>query len=114
MAKVFSVRQFALKPGVKPEDFEQAMQAEIAKAPDLPGWKASLGKGDHGDQVGNYLFLWEIESVERRDAIVPAPGQPSEEGRRFIEATAALWQTLNEMASPAWHVFTNYVVIASS
>ena len=114
MAKIVSVRQFALKPGVKPVDFEQAMQTEIAKAPDLPGWKASLGKGDRGEQVGNYLILWEIESVERRDAIAPAPGQPSEEGRRWIEATAALWQILNEMASPAWDVHTNYVVIASS
>ena len=39
------------------------MQTEIAKAPDLPGWKASLGKGDRGEYMGNYLILWEIESV---------------------------------------------------
>ena len=114
VAKIFGVRQFALKPGVKPEDFEQAMQAEIAKAPDLPGWKASLGKGDRGDQVGNYLFMWQIESVERRNEISPAPDQPSEEGRRYLEATATLWQTFTEMATPTWNVFTDYVVIASS
>jgi len=114
MAKIFSVRQFALKPGVKPVDFEQAMQTEIAKAPDLPGWKASLGKGDRGEQVGNYLILWEIESVERRDEIAPASEQRSEEARRYIEATATLWQTFTEMATPTWNVFTDYVVIASS
>ena len=114
MAKIFSVREFALNPGVKPEDFEQAIRLELARAPDLPGWKASLGKGNRGNQVGNYLFMWEIESVERRAEVVPAPGQPSEEGRRYLEATAALWQTLDEMATPAWKVFTDYVVVASS
>ena len=113
MAKVFGVHQFELKPGVRPEDFEQALRAEIAKARDLPGLKASLGKGDYGDQVGNYLLLWEGESVERRDAILPAPGQPSEERRRFVEATATLWQTLDKMATRQ-APFTDYVVIASS
>ena len=114
MAKIFSVREFTLNPGVRPEDFEQAIQLELAKAPDLPGWKASLGKGDRGHQVGNYLFMWELESVERRNEVVPVPNQPTEEGRRYIEATATLWQTLNEMATPAWKVFTDYVVVASS
>ena len=114
MAKIFGVRQFALKPGVKPEDFEQAIRQELAKAPDLPGWKASLGKGDRGEQVGNYLFMWELESVERRDEVMPAPNQASEEGRRYLEATATLRQALNEMATPAWNVFTDYVVLASS
>ena len=114
MAKIVSVREFALNPGVKPEDFEQAIRQELANAPDLPGWKASLGKGDRGAQVDNYLFMWEIESVERRDEVAPVPRQPSEEGRRYIDATATLWQTLNEMATPAWTVFTDYVVIASS
>jgi hypothetical protein len=90
MAKIFGVNQHALKPGVKPEDFEQAIRLELAKAPDLPGWKAFLGKGDRGEQVGNYLFSWEIESVERRAEVAPAPGQPSEEGRRYLEATATL------------------------
>lgn len=110
MAKIFSVHQFTLKPGVKPEDFEQAMLAEIAKAPDLPGWKASLGKGDRGDQAGNYLLMWELESVERRAEVMPAPGQPSEEGRRYIEATATLWQTLDKMATRQGS-FTDYVVV---
>ena len=114
MAKIFSVREFALNPGVKPEDFEQAIRLELAKAPDLPGWKASLGKGDRGSQVGNYLFMWELESVERRNEVVPVPNQPTEEGRRYLEATATLWQTFKEMATPAWHVFTDYVVTATS
>ena len=114
MAKVFGVHQFELKPGVRPEDFERAVREEIAKAPDLPGCTAYLGKGDRGEQVGNYLILWEIESVERRDEIAPASEQRSEEARRYIEATATLWQTFTEMATPTWNVFTDYVVIASS
>jgi len=113
MAKIYGVNQYALKPGIKPEDFEQAIRLELAKAPDLPGWKAFLGKGERGEQMGNYLFTWEIESVERRDAILPAPGQPSEERRRFVEATATLWQTLDKMATRQ-APFTDYVVIASS
>ena len=43
------------------------------------------------------------------------PNQPTEEGRRYIEATATLWQTLNgRPATPARKVFTDYVVVASS
>jgi len=109
MAKVFSLHQFELKSGVKPEEFEQAVLAEIAKAPDLPGWKGSLAKSDRGNQVGSYLVIWEIESVERRDEVIPAPGQPSEEARRWLDATATLWQTLREMATGAG--FTDYVVL---
>jgi hypothetical protein len=64
--------------------------------------------------VGNYLFMWESESVARRDPVAPAPGQRSEEGQRYIEATATLWKALNEMAMPSWQINTDYVVIASS
>ena len=112
MTKIFGVSQFALKSGVKPEEFEQALREEIAKAPDLPGWKASLGKSDRGGQVGSYLFMWEIESVERRNEVAPMPDQPSEEGQRYLEATATLWQIFNEKATPEWNRFTDYVKVA--
>jgi hypothetical protein len=45
---------------------------------------------------------------------MPAPDQPSEEARRYIEATATLWRAFNDMATPAWNDFTDYVVIANS
>ena len=64
MAKITSVHQSQLKPGIKPEDFEQAMREEIAKALDLRGAKFYLTKGERGEQVGDYLIMWEFESVE--------------------------------------------------
>ena len=45
MARITSAHQFQLKPGIKPEDFEQAMREEIAKALDLRGAKLYLTKG---------------------------------------------------------------------
>jgi len=113
MAKIIGVHQFELKPGVKPEDFEQAMREEIAKALDLRGTRMYLTKGERGEQVGDYLIMWEFESVERRNEIFPVQGQSSEECQRWIEATASLWQTLSKMTTRKTP-FTDYVVIASS
>ena len=64
MARVTSVHQFQLKPGIQPEDFEQAMREEIAKAFDLRGAELYLTKGERGEQVGDYLIMWEFYDSE--------------------------------------------------
>jgi hypothetical protein len=111
MSKVFGMHMIALLPGVKAEDFEKFVTEEVYPAPAPEGWKYYLLKGDRGDREGRYLWMIEIESVETRDKLFPAPGEVSEEAQRYLESQAAVFQKWATFATPLDGITTDYVVV---
>ena len=66
MGKIYGLHTLELRPGVTGEDFERFVESNIEQWPALPGWRLALLKGDRGDQVGQYVSLVEIDSIEAR------------------------------------------------
>ncbi|MGD2159379.1 MAG: hypothetical protein PVG32_21055 [Anaerolineales bacterium] len=78
MTPIISIHEYKLKPGVKGEDFEAAVQ----KAMDrnllrLPGLVDSyLLKGIRGKRQGQYAAVWVYENKETWQALWGPLGQP--------------------------------------
>ena len=83
MAKVISVHEYELKPGVDPASFEQAIRtAEARGLLRLPGLVGHhFLRGIKGGRRGRYVAVWVYES---RDAWQRLWGTP-EEPRRFAD-----------------------------
>src|SRR5258708_1448380 len=64
-AAVLSMREFELKPGIKPEAFENFVRDELAAAvaQGKIGMKMHVMKGDRGERKGRYVLVWEFDSV---------------------------------------------------
>ena len=113
MARVISLHEIELRPGVDLAQFEQVFTAEVAPAPTLPGFKASLVKGDRGARAGKIHLLMEMDE-ETRARYFPIPEEFSEELRRFMEHhpdTAAAWDKMNTLRVER-DTYTDYVVVA--
>ncbi len=81
MAKVISVHEYALKPGVSPQKFERALQhAEGRGLLSLPGLAVYyFVKGIRGARRGAYTAIWIYESLEAWERLwgpVDAPYPP--------------------------------------
>jgi hypothetical protein len=111
MAKVLGMHMFALKPGVKAEDFEKFVTEEVYPLPWPEGLEDYLLKGDRGDREGRYLWVMELESVELRDRHFPSPGKMSEELQRFFEPLATVFEKWETFATPIDAIYTDYVVV---
>jgi hypothetical protein len=98
MPKVYGLHQVQLRPGVKPEDFEELVIGEIYPLPRPEGCDVFLLKGEKGDREGRYLFVMEFESLEARDRRLQSL-EP--------EARAA-YESFNAMVL---RVYTDYVVV---
>ena len=66
MGKVYGLHALQLRPGVTGDDFERFVANNIQQWPRIPGWRIAILKGDRGDQVGQYLALVELDSIEAR------------------------------------------------
>jgi hypothetical protein len=111
--KVFGMHEIELRPGVKPEEYEQFYTKELASLPEFEGWKTHLLKGDRGERAGKFLLLFEIESEEARDRYFPRPEEESEEVRRFLEQhpqAAAAWEKESTFLTDP-HPRTDYIVV---
>ena len=73
---VISVREFELRSGVKPQEFEDYARQEHAHALSQAktGTRFRILKGDRGDRKGGYLLIWEFESVAARNEFFPKEG----------------------------------------
>ena len=113
MGKVYGLHTLKLNPGVAGEDFERFAASNIEQWPSLPGWHFALLKGDRGDEVGEYVALVEVDSLEARDRVSPT-GQleDTEEGRRWVAAVGPLmeqWrQFVTQIPGAAGAPFTDY------
>jgi hypothetical protein len=111
MAKVFSIHEMELHPGVDPAEFEHFV-AESSYT-DMPGTKTYYLKGYRGQRSGKYAVMAECESFERFLQIFPDEGGFSEEARQYFESEAlkrhfARW---GQLASGPVVVYTDYVLI---
>ena len=115
MAKVFGIHQLELKPGADAAEFERFVRDEYS-LPELAGWQVSIAKGDRGENVGKYLVICEIESLETRNRDVPGDGTFSPKFEQWIAASAALDEKLNRFLTKAAGMetpFTDYVVVGT-
>ena len=102
MTKVYGMHDINLHPGVQGEDFEQFFRERVASMPLYPGWRWRLLKGEKGAKVGQYMLLFEIESIEARDRFAPPSGEMSQAAAQHLEAHKETFSSVNEQ----WATFT--------
>ena len=91
MGKIYGLHTLELRPGVSGEDFERFVAGNSEHWPSLPGWRIALLKGERGDQVGQYLALVEVDSIEARNRVSPRGGlDDTAEGREWVAAVGPL------------------------
>lgn len=94
MVKIYGLHSLELKPGVAGEDFERFYASTSNGLPSLPGWRFALLKGERGDQLGQYLVLVEVDSMEDRDRVSPDGGfDDTEEGREWQAVAGPILQS---------------------
>ena len=117
MAKVYSLHLIALKAGANGPDFERFFQEEIKSVQPPSGLTMRLLKGDRGDREGNYLLMFEFESVERRNQLFPEAGpaarQMSGEVMQWMGSAGPSLAKWNEYATPFDTIYTDYRELAS-
>ena len=117
MAKVFGIHRLELKPGVNAAEFEQVVAGEFNTLPQgVPGWQASIVKGDRGNEVGQYLLIFEIESVQARDKAIPGDGTLSPEAQQAMAQAAPVFDKLNGYLTHKLGEetpFTDYVAVGT-
>jgi hypothetical protein len=113
MARIVSLQEVELRPGVDPAEVERVFAAEVAPSPTLPGFRARLLKCDRGARAGKLLILLEMENEETRDRYFPGHEELSEEFHRFWEQhpdTAAAWDKMHSLSLTP-NVYSDYVVV---
>ena len=112
MAKIYSLHDYELRPGVDPAEFERVFREEVAPAPLPPGFRVSLLKSNRGARDGKFAALLEIEDQETRDRYFPRGEELSDEFHRFMGQhpdTAASWDRLRSLTLEP-ETYTDYVV----
>lgn len=111
---VISIREFELRSGVKPEEFETYVRQELTHALSQAktGAHFRISKGDRGDRKGGYLLIWEFESVAARNEFFP------KEGGGASPACQQQWKRI-KLAMEKFsvyvkekHSYTDYVTVA--
>ena len=118
MAKVFSIHEVELRPGVTAEEFERFLKTEyMSGALPMPiGWSVAYLQGNRGIRAGKYVVLYEVASVEERDNFFPEAGTPSAKFHQYNQLRTTAQQALEEKMSTyvtaSGESFTDYTVIA--
>jgi hypothetical protein len=111
MGKIYGLHTLQLRPGVTSDDFERFVASNIEQWPLLPGWRTAILKGERGDQVGQYLALVEVESIEARNRVAPTAGmENTEEGRQWVAEVGPLMEQWREYVThiPGEGPYTDY------
>ncbi len=93
------------------------VKEEVYPSAKLPGWKGYLVKGRYGDRVGQYLWIWEIESLEALTRYVSAQEAYSEEMIQWYEDHPEYkkidekWATFSPTIVGFNTIYTDYVVV---
>ena len=105
MARIVSIHQVELKPGVTEAEFAHAVRAmsDVDQLEGPNGFVISAAKSDRGTQVASYAILFEVESVETRDRWVTDDG-PTELFNQYTERHPEF--------SPTWDHLMSLVVEA--
>jgi hypothetical protein len=93
MGKIYGLHTLELRPEVTGEDFERFAADSFEQLPSLPGWRLAVLKGERGNQVGQYLALVEVDSIEARNRVSPGGGlEDTAEGREWLAAAGPVLQ----------------------
>jgi hypothetical protein len=111
---VLSVREFELRSGVKPEEFETYVRQELTHAlsESKTGAHFRVLKGDRGDRKGGYILIWEFESIAARNEFFPR------EGGGASPACQQQWKRIKlamekfSIYAKEKHSYTDYVTVA--
>jgi hypothetical protein len=116
MGKVYGIHDIELHPGIDEKSFVKFFNRELAKAYADIGWKVRLLKGDRGQRKGKYAVMFEIASREARDRMSPAPGEASEENRRWYDEhkeqadeLTKKWYSFSPTDTGAHQEYTDYL-----
>ena len=112
--KVLGIHHCTLKQGVDPQEFERFVVEEyFSPEIELPGWHGMLVKGERGANVGQYIIVYEINSVFTRNYFVPEPSIQSEEAKAIIEKWGGSWAQLQKRVSEMAEIseYTDYVAL---
>ena len=113
MARLISVHEMELLPGVNEAEFEQFVIVELLPGIPFKGCIQHLAKGDRGVRNGKYAIIIEVDTSDR-DRYSPADNQLSEEGQRLAETMSELETKLGMFSStmPGVNtVYTDYVIL---
>ncbi|MEO6323390.1 MAG: hypothetical protein ABIQ65_02050 [Thermoanaerobaculia bacterium] len=108
---VMSFRQTKLKSGVNAAEFERYFADSIAGpiGRHVPGMRAYLLKGERGARIGQYVMVFEFNSLDRRNEYFPKPDAPSSRWTNVARALPARFlEDLTKYVEDA--EYTDYVV----
>jgi len=114
MSKVYGVHVVELNEGITPEFFERFVIEEFLPALPLnrtPGVRASILKGERGARIGEYLFLFEFDSIEVRNRYFPEQFRISQE---LADLIAPLRRVSTVWDQATRRVKTDYIVMATN
>lgn len=116
MAKVYGFHTITLRPDANEADFERYILEEYLPTASIwPGWKPRLLKGDRGEHAGQYVLLFEIDSVEARNRYYPAEGQMSEEAQAvaqgYTSEAQAIFNKFNTFTASENDIHTDYIEV---
>ena len=102
--RLLGIHHLSLKDGVDPADFERFVieEWEPVISGITPGQHLMVMKGERNADPGQYILVYDIQSVYVRDWLVPRPGTPS-------EALNAIYETCGEPCDTAWQGFNEFV-----
>ncbi len=112
MAKVFGIHHLELKDDANAAEFERMVSDELNALPRPPGWQFSIVKGERGENIGKYVLIFEIESLEVRNRDSPGDAY-APEFQKWLDRNAPTFDKLSSyLTTPlASGVFTDYVTV---
>ena len=110
--KVLGIHHYSLTEGVEAAKFEEFIREDwLPTVNVVPGIHLMVMKGERGAKVGNYLLVFEIDSLYVRDYYFPRPGEQSEAARaaqgKCGERCEQVWNKLDSMVERS--EYTDYV-----
>ena len=112
MSKVFGIHHLELKDDANAAEFERMVSDELNALPRPPGWQFSIVKGERGENVGKYVLIFEIESLEVRNRDSPGDAY-APEFQKWLDRNAPTFDKVSSyLTAPiGGGVFTDYVTV---
>ncbi|MEP6513716.1 MAG: hypothetical protein ABJA79_07595, partial [Parafilimonas sp.] len=115
---VIAIRKVKVKAGVSDQAFEQfAEKVAHSDYGKLPGVKEYFAKGERGDEVGTYLYVWEFDSKITRNFYFPVANDSSNaassaEAKKFLQTLdpANEFSKMVEVMNTGQNSYTDYEV----
>ena len=111
--KVLGIHYYTLKEGVESSEFERFITEEWnpVNRELFPGILIRLMKGERGSEIGNYILIYEMNSLYIRNFYFPTAGEQTEAATTILEKCGEqctqVWDRFEELAERS--EYTDYV-----